>query len=92
MFTTKILPSKYAVSIKFDAKRLGEKLCLRPEGWRIGINYNIAMLKQKKKRNRKFDSFSERSFFISLMDTKSGIFTRGFVTRENTAFVVHSVK
>ena len=26
------------------------------------------------------------------MNTKSGIFTRGFATRENTAFVVHSVK
>ena len=39
-----------------------------------------------------FDFFSVRSFFISLMDTKSGIFTRGFATHENTAFVVHSVK
>ena len=29
---------------------------------------------------------------ISLMNTKSGIFTRGFATRENTAFGVHSVK
>ena len=28
----------------------------------------------------------------SLMNTKSGIFTRGFATRENTAFGVHSVK
>ena len=46
----------------------------------------------KQKRNRKFDFFSERSFFISLMNTKSGIFTRGFASRENTAFVVHSVK
>ena len=46
----------------------------------------------KQKRNRKFDFFSERSFFISLMNTKSSIFTRGFATRENTAFVVHSVK
>ena len=26
------------------------------------------------------------------MNTKSGIFTRGFATRENTAFVVHSIK
>ena len=33
-----------------------------------------------------------RSFFISLMNTKIGIFTRGFANRENTAFVVHSVK
>ena len=42
--------------------------------------------------NSLFDFFNERSFFISLMNTKSGIFTRGFATRENTAFVVHSVK
>ena len=26
------------------------------------------------------------------MNTKSGIFTRGFATRENTAFDVHSLK
>ena len=39
----------------------------------------------KHERNRKFD-------FISLMNTKSGIFTRGFTTRENTAFGVHSMK
>ena len=33
-----------------------------------------------------------RLIFISLMNTKSGIFTRGFATHENTAFGVHSVK
>ena len=33
-----------------------------------------------------------RLIFISLMCTKSGIFTRGFATRENTAFGVHSMK
>ena len=37
-----------------------------------------------------------RVIFISLMNTKSGIFTRGetrgFATRENTAFGVHSMK
>ena len=43
-------------------------------------------------RKEKLDFFSERSFFISLMNTKSGIFTRGFATRENTAFIVYSVK
>ena len=33
-----------------------------------------------------------RLIFISLMNTKSGIFTCGFATRENTAFGVHKVK
>ena len=33
-----------------------------------------------------------RLIFISLMTTKSGIFTRGFATRENTALGVHSMK
>ena len=33
-----------------------------------------------------------RQIFISLMNTKSGIFTRGEATRVNTAFGVHSVK
>ena len=33
-----------------------------------------------------------RLIFISLMNTKRGIFTLGFATRENTAFGVHSVK
>ena len=33
-----------------------------------------------------------RLIFISLMNTKSGIFTRGFATRQNTAFDVHSMK
>ena len=41
------------------------------------------------KRNRIFDFSSARLIFISLMNTKRGIFTRGFVTRENTAFGVH---
>ena len=36
--------------------------------------------------------FSVKLIFISLMNTISGIFTRGFATRENTAFGVHSVK
>ena len=85
MFATKNLPSKYAESIKFDAKRLGKKLCLRPEGKLNYCNFYA-------KRYRKFDFFSERSVYISLMNTKSGIFTRDFATRENTAFVVHSVK
>ena len=44
----------------------------------------------KQKRNRGYLTFSVKDrFFISLMNTKSGIFTRGFATRENTAFVVH---
>ena len=55
--------------------------------WRLThwnkLNYCIF----KQKRNRKFDFFSERSIFISLMNIKSGIFTRGFATRENTAFL-----
>ena len=33
-----------------------------------------------------------RLIFISLINTKSGIFTRGEATRENTAFGVYSVK
>ena len=45
------------------------------------------------KRNRYFDcSKYIRSIFISLMDTKSGIFIRRFATRENNVFGVHSVK
>ena len=50
----------------------------------------IAILKHK--RNRKFDFFSVRSIFISLMNTKGNIFTRGSATRENTTFGVNSVK
>ena len=33
-----------------------------------------------------------RSFFISLVKTKSNIFTIDLATHENTAFDVHSVK
>ena len=54
------------------------------------MNLIIAILKHK--RNRKFDFVSVRSIFISLMNTKSNIFTRGSATRENTNFGVHSVK
>ena len=39
-----------------------------------------------------FCFFSERSKFISLTNTKSGIFNRVYATRETTAFGVHSVK
>ena len=35
---TQNIPNKYAESIKFDAKQLGKKLCIRHEGWRIRIN------------------------------------------------------
>ena len=43
-------------------------------------------------KNRKFDFFSVITYFISLMNIKSGIFTRGYATHENTAFAVHSMK
>ena len=33
-----------------------------------------------------------RLIFISLMNTKTGIFSRGFTTHENTAFGVYSMK
>ena len=90
LFTTSIIPSKHAGSIKFDVKRLGKKLFLCRYCWRVGINLIIEILKHK--RNRKFDFFSVRSIFISLMNTKSNIFTCGSATRENTNFGVHSVK
>ena len=44
------------------------------------------------KEIKNIDFFSVRSFLISLMNTKSGIFTRDFAIRENTAFGVYSVK
>ena len=50
----------------------------------------LEFLSKKEIENLTF-SVKDR-FFISLMNTMSGIFTRGFATRENTAFVVHSVK
>ena len=84
------MPSKHAENIKFDVKRLDKKLFLCLDCWQIGINLIIAILKHK--RNRKFDFFSVRSIVISLMNTKSNIFTRGSATRENTTFGVHSVK
>ena len=89
-FATSIKPSKHSGSIKFDVKRQEKKLFLCRDCWSIGINLIIAILKHK--RNRKFDFFSVRSIFISLMNTKSNIFTRGSATRENTTVGVHSVK
>ena len=85
-----MIPSKHSGSIKFDVKRLDKKLFLCRDCWRIGINLIMAILKHK--RNRKFDFFSVRSIFISLMNIKSNIFTRGSAFRENTTFSVHSVK
>ena len=90
MFTTKNIPSKYVESIKFDAKTAREKVV--PPSGRLTHWNKLNYCNFKKNRNRKFDYFCERSFCISLMNTKSGIFTRGFSTRENTAFVVHPVK
>ena len=84
------MPSKHDGSIKFDVKRLEKKLFLCRDCWRIRMNLILAILKHKRKR--KFDFFSVRSIFISLMNTKSNIFTRGSATRENTTFGVHSVK
>ena len=43
------------------------------------MNLIFAILKHE--RNRKFDVFSVRWIFISLMNTKNGIFTRGSATR-----------
>ena len=76
--------------MKFDVKRLEKKLFLCRDCWCIKLNLIIVILKHK--RNRKLDFFSVRSIFISLMNTKSNIFTRGSATRENTTFGVHSVK
>ena len=90
LFPTSIIPSKHAGSIKFDVKQLEKKLFLLRDCWRTGTNLIFAILKYK--RNRKFDFFSVRSIFISPINTKSGIFTRGSATRENTTFGVHSVK
>ena len=90
LFTTSFIPSKHTGSINFDVKRLEKKLFHCRDCWRIGINLIFAILKHR--RNRKFDFFSVISIFISLMNTKSGIFTRGSATRENTTFGVHSVK
>ena len=39
-----------------------------------------------------FSTIHLRLIFISLMNTKSNIFTRGCATHENTTFSVHSVK
>ena len=39
-----------------------------------------------------FMRWNKNPFFISLMNIKSGIFTRGFATRKNSAFGVYSVK
>ena len=89
-FITSIIPSKHAGSIKFGIKRLEKKLFLFCDCQRIGIILMIAILKHK--RNRKFDFFSVRPIFISVMNTKSGIFPSGSATRENTTFGVHSVK
>ena len=148
MFPTKNIPSKYAESINFDAKRLGKSCVSVLKADALALTKLLQFLSKKeienltfsmkdrflfhsrtpkavfsivasplmkiplllfvlkadafaytkllqflsKKRNRKFDFFNERLFFISLMNTKSGIFNRGFATHENTAFVVHSVK
>ena len=51
-------------------------------------NYLNAILKPKS--NISF--FIVRSIFVSHMNTKSGISTRGSATRENIAFGVHSKK
>ena len=71
------------VLLKKVGKILRNRLNSNPE-------YKIAILEHK--RNRKLDFFSVRSSGISPMNTKRGVFTHGFATRENTAFGVHSMK
>ena len=66
----------YTLEASNDAKQL--------DGCRTRINYVYAISKHS--RNKIFEFFSVQSIFISLMNTKSGIFTRRF------AFGVHSVK
>ena len=72
VFTTGIIPSKHAGSIKFDVKRLEKKLFLCRDCWRIGINLiidcwrigiNLIIAILNHKRNRKFDFFNVRSIF-----------------------------
>ena len=45
-----------------------------------------------KKHKKKHIVSRVRSNFVSLMNTKINILTRGQATRENTAFDVHSMK
>ena len=71
MFPTKNIPSKYAESIKFDAKRLGKKLCLRPEDWRTGINLIIAIFKKEIENL----TFSVKDRFLFHSSTPKAVFS-----------------
>ena len=82
-FTTIIIPSKHAGSIKFDAKRLEKKLHFCLNAWHTGINWNFAILKHKRKEKMTF--FSVRLILISSWAPKL-VFSR-VATRENTVLV-----
>ena len=83
VFSPNIIPTKHAKQDKIDAEWLGKK------SQRVGESIIIV---NKSIKETKFDFFSVRSNFMSLMNTKSGIFTCGYATRDSTAFGVHSVK
>ena len=63
----------HTLETSHDAKRLGKKLRLCPNGLHTGIHCIIAIWKQKKKKekNRKVDIFSVISIFIALIETKT---------------------
>ena len=51
----------------------------------------MQQIQAEKEQNVRF-IFSGRLNFISIMNTKSGIFTLGYATRENTAFGVEFIR
>ena len=56
-----------------------------------GLKVNLFLhLRMKETENLIFPGV--RLIFILLMNTKTGIFSRGFTTHENTAFGVYSMK
>ena len=61
------------------------------DGRRIETSWVISVFEAYKKQNKN-DFFRVRSTFISLMNTRHGIFARDYATREYTAFGAHSVK
>ena len=85
------MPPKHTEQDQTDAKWLGKKLVFWRASRRVGRS--LIIVNKSIKETENLDFFTVRSNFISLMKTKTCIFSLvATATRENTAFGVHSVK
>ena len=90
MFLPNAMPPKHTEQDQIDAKCLGKKIVFWRESRRVGRS--LIIVNKSIKETENFDFVSVRSNLFPSWTPKLVFSLVATVTRENTAFGVHSVK